>query len=185
MKLLFALLVVIPLISYSQSGYSLGYSDGFRYGCNCNDLPTKNVAYSQGTYDQGYVDGKLDGVVYLNRKSNATTNQQNYNPNQPHDYNNVPLYKRDTELIERVQADKQQKADERRYSIALKFKSIMDLIDKVNSKNNGLTVAQQKYVSSFASNMQLAASYDYSIYQNYLSAMDWLNKIEIEVLKWL
>lgn len=72
LNLLFA--IVGPL--HSQSGYFMGYNNGFRFGCQCTDIPPKNVSTYTGPYDKGYADGKLDGSIYAQHKMN-NRNQQN------------------------------------------------------------------------------------------------------------
>lgn len=67
--IIFFLLFVTGIFkTNAQYDYYLGYQNGFKYGCQCNDLPPKNVALVSGTKEEGYKDGKLDGVIYAQKK---------------------------------------------------------------------------------------------------------------------
>lgn len=88
------LFVFLTLGSFAQTDYYRGYSNGFRYGCQCYDYPTKNVLYHSGTYDKGYDDGKLDGVLHSQRKMNNVNTQ-----NSGYRYNTNDLYVPDFDLV--------------------------------------------------------------------------------------
>lgn len=88
-------------ILMAQNNYFFGYQAGFKYSCQCMDLPPKNVAFYKGTYDQGYIDGKIDGLIFSKNKSINSTNKQNEINRTPHNYSQT-LYTPDFLLIERT-----------------------------------------------------------------------------------
>lgn len=122
--------------------YQNGYNEGYKYGCQCYDLPTRDLALSNGTYNEGYKDGKLDGVIYAQKK----INNKSYNTSKPHDYNNVPLYKPDYEMLERTLVQKQNLLNHRRAQIKLAIKDICDIIGAANERNKTLTENQTEYL---------------------------------------
>jgi|GEM_PF-6298440 len=165
----------------AQSNYYFGYQDGFKYGCQCNDLPSKNVAYLQGTYNEGYTAGKIDGVIYFNQKSQNS--QQTYT-SKPHDYNNQPVYNPDYEAIEKALSEKQQLVNERRKDVVNRVDNILNIAAKVKEKKGSFTEDQLKFLKKFNDNLGIIEKYDYSIYQNYLNAVNWLKQIENEIFSW-
>lgn len=123
----------ISILINSQNNYYLGYQSGFKYGCQCNDLPIKNVALIKGTYDQGYLDGKVDGLIFVRNKSN--TNKQ---INQSHQNNyNLKLYTPDFDMIERALVTKQTNYNLNREKVENYINSIKNTIQNIrNQKKN-------------------------------------------------
>jgi hypothetical protein len=160
--------------------YRRGYNDGYKYGCQCYDLPTTNLAFSNGTYNEGYKDGKLDGVIYAQKK----INNKSYNTSKPHDYNNIPLYKPDYEMLERTLVQKQNLLNQRRQQVKFAHENIIEIITAANERNNSLTDSQLEYMKWYLVQIDKISKYDFSIPENYNNVMNWLQTVKINVLKW-
>jgi hypothetical protein len=104
---LFSLVVVLSI--FSQNNYYFGYKEGFKYGCQCIDIPPKNAALTSGSYDKGYLDGKVDGLLYI--RNNNVNNSSQPNNKEPYEYNQ-DLQTPDFELIERILREKQRRYNE-------------------------------------------------------------------------
>lgn len=170
----------------AQNNYFFGYQDGFKYGCQCYDIPPKNVALVSGTFSDGYRDGKLDGVIYVQRKSSNSNNQksQDYNRNKTKVYNNEPAYSPDYEFMERALRQKQAMLDQRRASMQNAYDNIFDIIDVAEKRNKGLTSYQLEYIKSIDESINKFSSYNFNVESNYINVMNWFQKVKITVLKW-
>jgi hypothetical protein len=135
-------------IAFGQFNYYLGYRDGYKYGCQCLNIPTKNVAYVTGSYDQGYVDGKLDGIIFI-RNTQNTGNTNTYNI-KPHNYDQ-PVYSPDFNTVYQSMAQKQQLLNERRIIIQEEFdKAMITLMNRVNQRaTKSLTDLELKETNQF------------------------------------
>lgn len=180
--ILLMLMLAFHFQSKSQSNYYFGYQEGFKYGCQCYDLPTRNVAFSNGSYEQGYRDGKLDGVVHAQRKSN--TNTQTYSRNRPYNYDNSPLYKPNYELIERSLIQKQTLLNQRREAVQAAYINILDIMLAAKKRNNGFTQSQFEYANWFKNEVEKLSGYDFTISENYNNVMNWFNRVKSNVLTW-
>lgn len=185
-KLFIVFFVVGITTIHAQSNYYLGYQNGFKYGCQCYDTPTKNVAYVSGSYDDGYRDGKLDGVIYTQKKSSNSNNQnnQNYDRYKPHDYNNAPVYTPNYELTEKALQQKQTLLNQRMANIKGAFDNLNEIMLAVKTRNNGFTAAQLEYGKWLIEQVNLVYTYDFTVESNYINVMNWIQKVKETVLKW-
>lgn len=166
-------------ILHGQNDYYFGYQEGFKYGCSCNDLPPKNVAYVQGNWDSGYLDGKIDGLKYVSSSTKQSTQSpQKTTTQQP------PLYTPDYELIEKVLAEKQRVYNERVVDIQNRMNLIFQLVTQIRAKKGSLTQPQSNYISSYNTQVSLFSGWDFSVYQNYSNVVEYLNKIQAEIITW-
>lgn len=182
--LLFIFSVIFTFHSKAQSNYYFGYQDGFKYACQCTDIPPKNVVMITGTYNEGYRDGKIDGLIYAQRKNSSPGNYQNSRKSKPYDYNNSPMYTPNYELMERVLQQKQNLVNQRRIEIQQYHNNIIDIMYAAKARNNGFTQSQIDYLNWFNKESQKLASYDLTVNENYINIMNWLSSVKREALKW-
>lgn len=173
--------IIIAFSGHTQNNYYFGYQAGFKYGCQCMDIPLKNVALYNGTYDQGYLDGKVDGLIYSKNKSTNTSNQQ-YNYNKPHDYNQ-PLYSPNYELMERALNARQTAYNTNRERIDNYVQSLKETIQlirdnksnyAVNNKMAALFLLENAFYKDM--NTIYSANLDYSITSNVNYAISTFDK---------
>ncbi len=101
-----------------------------------------------------------------------------------HDYNKVPLYNPDYELLERVLTQKQRLLNSRRNFLQDKYNGFMGILSAAKTANNGFTDSQTKYVYSVFRGVDIIAQYDLSIEQNWTNAINWYASVEVEISSW-
>jgi hypothetical protein len=173
--------LICSLSALTQSNYYFGYGEGFKYGCQCIDIPPKNVAYNKGSYSLGYLDGKVDGLIYSQNKK-PSNQEKTTTYNKPHDYKRQ-LYTPNYALIEQTLKEKQSKYNSNKDRVLNSIQSIKKTIqlirdDKTNFKVNSimgeLYILENSFYKDF--NKILGAQLDYSKNQNTNYALSLLNK---------
>ena len=103
----------------------------------------------------------------------------------PHDYNSKTLYTPDFKLIERALDSKQRLYNERVSMLNMKYQNIVNIAERVKSKQGSFTPEQLKYLQWFDAESQKTRSYDLTVTANYQNIMNWLSGIETELYTWL
>lgn len=181
LSILFVLVIFSHKVN-SQNNYYFGYQDGFKYACQCYDIPPKNVAYVQGSYEKGYLDGKIDGLLYI-QKSSKSEPQVIYQ--KPHDYNQ-PLYEPNYEIIQRALLEKQRVIDERRKIIENKYNQTIDIVVSIAQRRQSgkLTESEKSRVKEYTDILNKYVSNDVSDNYIFYQIMDWMQKQKEYFLTW-
>lgn len=165
-------------VGYAQNDYYFGYQEGFKYGCSCQDMPSKNVALVRGTWEQGYLDGKIDGVKYYQTKPQTTTQQRTYKRTEHPD-----PYESNTQLLIQTLSQKQNLLDSRRLDLQNRAKTIENLLIQLTSKKT-LTQSQKNYIMAYADEMVRVSNWDFTNNQNYNNVVNYMNRVQQEIISW-
>lgn len=102
-----------------------------------------------------------------------------------YNYRELPVYHRNEAVLENALREKQQLQDLRKQDVYNQGKSVLNLMNKIETRNSGLTETQSSFRKFFIEQVNVTLTWDLTYDTNYFNAKNWISSMEDKVYAWL